>query len=150
MFSWLLFLNVNTVLFAVHKHSPSSYLLCQNEPQRGHIEHCLCNRTKIFGNNKAFRWMYNENKLKEVIPNESIFKKYRPHSVWILPAFRGENINIVYWLKKHCSKFMIIVGRGAGSLKTWEILNCYRTDLYSSFHIIMNTFYEANKCPSKK
>jgi hypothetical protein len=58
--------------------------------------------------------------MKEVTPIETMFKKYRPESVGILPAFREKNTNIVHWYKKHCGKFMIIVSRRAGSLKRWK------------------------------
>jgi hypothetical protein len=54
--------------------------------------------------------------MKEITPTETKLKKYRPQSVGILPAFR-KYINIVHWLKKQCSKFMIIVGRRVVLLK---------------------------------
>jgi hypothetical protein len=78
---------VSIVLFAVHKHSPNSYLLCQNEPQSGSTERCLYNRIKIFRNNKHSD-ENNENTMKEITPTETKLKKYRPQSVGILPAFQ--------------------------------------------------------------
>lgn len=54
--------------------------------------------------------------MKEVRYIETILKKYRLESARISPAFQ-KNINIVHWFKKHCSEFMVIVGRRAISLQ---------------------------------
>ena len=86
--------------------------------------------------------------MKEVTLIETMLKKISPVVCVNFTSVPRKIQILCTGFKKNCNKFVIKVGRRAGSLKTWEILNRYRTDLYISFHTFMNTFYEASTCLS--